>query len=248
MLIRLRDLPFLRHACGRSFHLKGTGMRKPEFITFTGIDEQTDPTYLRDMARYPVEYGILFSPSKTGVDPRYPSYQSARRFYGSGLRLAAHLCGDFAQCARTPSELPDVLADELFDEISRVQFNVGLTDPSAVIEPYVWRIVESLGNDVTPIVQWQADHFPSGLGTDYLFDASGGRGKRPDGWPAPAPGSHRVGYAGGITPDNVLAILNEIADHHPQDVPYWIDMESGVRSAGLFDPAKALRVLQAVYG
>ena len=60
-------------------------MRKPEFITFTGADDHTD---VRDMVAlsklYPIEWGILFSISRQGTDPRYPGGEAAR-LCGSGL-------------------------------------------------------------------------------------------------------------------------------------------------------------------
>ena len=74
-----------------------------------------------------------------------------------------------------------------------------------------------------------------------LLDASGGLGIDtgiklwPD-W------FYKVGYAGGMNADNVgdkLAYLIENARH-----PFWIDMESGVRTDDWFDIDKVLKVLK----
>jgi phosphoribosylanthranilate isomerase len=80
--------------------------------------------------------------------------------------------------------------------------------------------------------------FPDDDTVDWLFDRSGGL------WP-PHPGGDRlVGYAGGIGPDNVADVLEQIG----ATGPYWIDMESGVRTDDRFDLGKCRRVCEAVYG
>jgi phosphoribosylanthranilate isomerase len=73
-----------------------------------------------------------------------------------------------------------------------------------------------------------------------LFDPSGGRGIEPFSWPVPPLGA-RMGYAGGIGPDNLLDVLRAIG---PVESPFWIDMESGVRTDDRFDLAKARAVLE----
>ena len=52
----------------------------------------------------------------------------------------------------------------------------------------------------------------------------------------------RMGYAGGIGPDNVVDVLRDIGPVRPT----WIDMESGVRTGDKFDLAKVRRVLEQV--
>lgn len=227
-------------------------MLKPDFVTFTGLDEKTDPASVLDLSRrYPVEWGILFSPTRTGKHPRYPSLQATRRFYGIGLKLSAHLCGDHARVLLDAGEIDDALSDELFETIERVQFNLGAeADHINVrqIEEEAARLAEGLGNDVAPIVQWTDPVIPTSTRTFFLFDQSGGKGERPDKWGSPQIDAVMVGYAGGITPQNVIAVLSEIAETHPANVPFWIDMESGVRSGDYLDIGKCEDVLRAVYG
>ena len=74
-----------------------------------------------------------------------------------------------------------------------------------------------------------------------LFDASGGRGIEPFRWPV-SPVSIRFGFAGGIGPDNLVEVLRDIG---PREAPFWIDMESGVRTDDRFDLAKVRAVLEA---
>ena len=53
---------------------------------------------------------------------------------------------------------------------------------------------------------------------------------------------NHLGFAGGIGPDNVLDVIRDIG---PRD-PYWIDMESGVRTDDKLDLAKVRRVLEQI--
>lgn len=94
-------------------------------------------------------------------------------------------------------------------------------------------------------MQVRGDEFPACNNcVQMLFDRSGGTGKVPDTWPRHPGGGVQVGYAGGINPDNVLDVIDAIGP----DGPYWIDMESGVRTDDWFDLDKCEAVLQAVYG
>ena len=81
---------------------------------------------------------------------------------------------------------------------------------------------------------------------EYLFDESGGRGKRGD-WPDPWPvlPGMRCGYAGGLGPDNVDEAL-EFVERHP-DARIWLDMESGVRTNDWMDLEKVEAVCQKAW-
>jgi hypothetical protein len=69
------------------------------FITFTGVDDDTDPAGLVQLADdYPVEFGLLFSPKRQGIEPRYPKLTTIEWLDEElPLRWAAHLCGDDAR-------------------------------------------------------------------------------------------------------------------------------------------------------
>lgn len=81
----------------------------------------------------------------------------------------------------------------------------------------------------------------------YLFDRSGGCGLDHEGETYPVANDNLVGYAGGISPNNVQTVIEKI-NETSQPKKYWIDMESGVRTNGLFDVKKIRAVLEAVYG
>lgn len=78
-----------------------------------------------------------------------------------------------------------------------------------------------------------------------LHDASGGRGVGPSKWEPPVAGLLN-GYAGGINPDNVIEVCEEL-DHLIPEGYIWIDMESGVRDDDdKFDMTKVQYVLREV--
>ena len=215
--------------------------RLPEFITFTGLDELTNLDRVRDLSnRFPLEFGVLFSPKRQGSDPRYPGEkllgQLRRRTHL--LHLSAHLCGEHARSVVRMSE-----ARVKLDGFARVQVNHD--------DPHDGAIAQFARNraGALPIAQTRGDVFPNSVTVSWLFDRSAGTGVAPSSWPK-HPGKGRlVGYAGGIGPDNVREVLEAI----DSDGPYWIDMESGVRSVDFLgrdwlDLDKCEAVCLAVYG
>jgi hypothetical protein len=202
-------------------------LTKPEFITFTGADDHTSIEDMRALSsKYPIEWGILFSPKRQGVDPRYPANESLSKLVCSGLRLSAHLCGDYAR---------GIMEGRSFALGMRVFGRVQVNHP----EPIPERIAALPARGIAQT----RGAFPNDTSVDWLFDASGGRGITPAAWPA-HPG-RLVGYAGGITLQNVIDVL---AAGVGAAVPYWIDMESGVRTDDRFDIEKCRLVCEAVYG
>ena len=82
-----------------------------------------------------------------------------------------------------------------------------------------------------------------GVNAAALFDLSGGTGRLSDEWPS---SEEFCGYAGGLTPDNVVDQLERIGQaccYHP----IWIDVESGVRdSSDRFRMDEVERFIEAV--
>jgi hypothetical protein len=202
--------------------------RKPEFITFTGLDDRTDLIRANDLAnRFPIEWGLLFS--KTNKDARYPSKQTIEEAMNIAGKKSIHLCGraarDFSETARLPKELT-----ALKNRIDRLQVN-GVSGFSFIgrFGPIDLILQCSQFDDLTY-------HF-------QLFDISGGRGIVPEEIPQ-APENKLVGFAGGMGPDTVESYLNRINRLHP----YWIDMETKVRTNGWFDLDLVEQVCLKVYG
>jgi hypothetical protein len=206
--------------------------RLPEFITFTGADDETDVDGMVALAaRYPVEWGILHSLSRYGV-PRYPRHPE--RFEGRGLRLAAHLCGGFSRDIME-GEVYGRVPGNIFAGFQRVQVNHR--------EPNEFSIADFSRHVRLPCIAQTRTGFPDGSLIGWLFDASGGHGIAPASWPRHPGGGRLVGYAGGIAPENMRETIAAIA----ATGPYWLDMESGVRSGDRFDLAKCRAVCEAVY-
>lgn len=223
-------------------------MRLPEFITFTGLDAHTDlrrAVFLT--SRFPIEWGVLFSKTRQGLEPRYPDGETQSRIWWSPLlgngrkdclgSLSAHLCGQHARDVME-GRAPSIPVDLHY--CRRVQMNHPEPNPTAIRT-----FVAGWAPNLSGIAQTKADTFPSSARrVQWLFDRSGGTGQRPGAWPRHPDGDRLVGYAGGIGPDNVLEVLGQIG----ATGPYWIDMESGVRTDDWLDLDKVEAVCRAVYG
>lgn len=206
--------------------------KKPEFLTFTGIDSRTDLYRADELARkYPIEWGVLFS--RTNDDPRYPPLGIISDFHQIAGEKSAHLCGAYSREAQRGEVDPAIN----LGKFGRCQIN-GHT----VNTEHFSKIRKSYGVQI--ICQWRGDKFPDGFpGWLPLYDCSGGRGIEPSKVPT-IPANKLVGYAGGIGPDTVLDYLSMIdgaGDH------FWLDMEGQIRTDGWFDLDKVERVCQLVY-
>jgi hypothetical protein len=217
-----------------------TQNRKPKFITFTGADAATDPARMLALQEvYPIEWGILFSPDRQGKDPRYPDLSVVTEFFGRGLNLAAHICGDYSAAIMAWND-PDIPVN--LATFNRAQINHRWPNIDA-IEIFGAR------HSLSCIAQWRDGSGFTSASTrnQWLYDCSGGRGVMPDRFP-PHPG-YLVGYAGGISPDNVEDVIEKINAAGPSSGVYWIDMESKVRNErDEFDLNLVEQVCRNVYG
>jgi hypothetical protein len=214
----------------------------PLFVTFTGAGARTSiPAMMQLAADYPVEFGIMLSPSRQGTG-RFPPLAFVRKalsFRNNRFRLAAHLCDEYCDdlIRKGASGLEE---SNLLNGFCRVQINSD--NPQA--SPKKIRGWAASQGGMTAILQCTGD-FPGDDHVQWLFDPSQGTGTRPAAWPA-ASGKRMVGYAGGISPDNVAAVCKQLGRRART---YWIDMASGVRDEKKrFDLDKCRRVCAAVYG
>lgn len=212
----------------------------PAFIAFTGAD---DPAMLPAMADlsacYPIEWGMLLDPKQEGA-PRFPDEPARRALLAAaGLRWAAHICGD---PARNIADAPETATIDLRG-FTRIQVNHGFSGSGA------GQIANTAAfgrrHGVRAMLQCLGP-FPEDARIDWLFDVSFGRGHRPAAWPPLPDRGPFCGYSGGIGPETVTDILGAIRP--PPGIPYWIDMESGVRTEDRFDIAKCAQVCRAVFG
>ncbi|MBX3653235.1 MAG: hypothetical protein KF686_03560 [Ramlibacter sp.] len=202
------------------------------------MDDATDPQGLIALADdYPVEFGLLFSPKRQGLEPRYPALSKLAWFAEElPVRWSAHLCG---ADARSVIERGYTAHEDLLGSFARCQINTA--DPSVQHSQIgEWAARRNL----RAILQCRGA-FPQVASVDVLYDPSGGRGISPTSWPR-AVNTTYCGYAGGLRPENVAEAVRMIGGFADR---YWIDMESGVRDEhDRFDLGKCLAVCQAVYG
>jgi protein gp37 len=214
-------------------------MKLPEFITFTGVDDCTDPYEMAALAdQYPIEWGILFSPKRQGQGGRYPALSTVEWLFNElPLRYAAHLCGgDAREVIETGQSRHESLLRRF---CSRAQIN---TADQGVQPSLIGRWATTC--ELRAILQSRGE-FPSVSSVDVLFDASGGRGIAPSDWPI-ATSTTFCGYAGGLCPGNVADAVKIIGQRASR---YWIDMETGVRDQDdRFSIALCRQVCEAVYG
>lgn len=215
-------------------------MQPPSFIAFTGVDRlDVLPGMRRLSTRYPIEWGVLVDPHQEDK-PLFPDTATRAALLAEpGLRWAAHICGAGARdIVAAPRETAVAVTG-----VQRVQVNHSFqgstSEQIAAARDYGRRL------GVRTVLQC-ASAFPAETGVDWLYDVSFGTGVKPDRWPALPPAGPFCGYSGGIGPSTVRDILTRIAA--PDGALYWIDMESGVRTDGVFDLAKCEAVCRAVYG
>lgn len=230
---------------------------KPKHITFTGADEATDIGDMVALAKqYPIEWGILMHPRCSRE--RYPGPEWMREVAKvDGLDLSMHICGQFAddivskgahhfQKNYNIESIIDLLGGPI-QNWQRAQVNHRM--------PSIYNVVSFFKRyGVKPILQCNSgDFFPKydRQHVDWLYDASCGRGVVPDKWPL-HDGRGFLGFAGGLSPDNVGQIFNHPTDDYNNDLmrgkEYWIDMETGVRTDNVFDLDKCRQVCEIVYG
>ena len=214
-------------------------MSLPAFIAFTGVDRVELIDGLQALSRrYPIEWGILVDDAQ-GDSPLFPNAATRTRLLkAGGLRWAAHVCG--AQ-AKAIADAPSTATLEL-GGFQRIQVNHGFSGSTPAQIENAWRFGQMRG--ARTLLQC-GDPYPEDSRVDWLYDVSFGKGLRPSTWPRLAKSAF-CGYSGGISPQTVGDILARI--DAPADTPYWIDMESGVRSDGWLDLAKCEAVCRAVYG
>ncbi len=224
-------------------------------VMITGADDGVDPHELTLLSfKYPfVEWGVLRGSADREGKNRYPSLDWYEEFckelqLSSEVFGVAHLCG---ARARKPGAFEGILsgvqlnlAGEIGDEDEFCSWVHTCKIPVILQVPNMDRAVDV---ELSYIARYA--HSPRRLG--YLVDASGGTGRWDKTvWRPPHEAIRRIGYAGGIGPDNVVAALStvwSVINAHDCAAAHgkvWIDMESGVRTHDRFDLNKVESVLE----
>lgn len=220
-------------------------------ITFTGIDAKTDIQDLIDIQReFPIaEFGVLTSYHWYENGNRYlnPAFLS-NLYAGNGeLNLALHICGSAAHDASVGDwyKINEHLCCTL-SLFKRIQLNVAnrTNNPKYLWAPHYSRqelIVQQRNAEDVALYAATRSELEYVCPVSVLLDASGGQGIDT---PLKILKTHgKVGYAGGINPDNVADKLSFLMENS-QVGDFWIDMESGVRTDDWFDTDKVRRVLR----
>ena len=225
-------------------------------ITFTGIDARTDIKALQEIQhQYPIaEFGVLTSYHWYENGNRYLDPQIINTLRDAGLHLALHVCGQAAHDATIGRwDLIDKLTWSNLDLFDRVQLNIAnRTDNPTTLSKrarIVGQEVIIQHHDRNNMTIYEATFKKFLYKKDrynrtftVLLDASGGQGIDTPIEVAPPFSATKVGYAGGINPDNVADKLAYLLEHTVVG-DFWIDMESGVRTGDWFDIDKVRRVL-----
>jgi phosphoribosylanthranilate isomerase len=213
-------------------------------VTLTGADDDVDPKKLEEISHeYPfVEWGILFSQSKSGVE-RYPSPYWVTKLHSlEETNFSAHLCGKLVDIAisgeiNVHEKFQRVQLNLTNDKLKRAMSSEVLNELIATMNQKV-----IFGGKHGSYTYWNRMASP-------LFDASGGNGLSPVEWPEPfktsSGGNILNGYAGGLGPENVNDELQKLAEIN-ENSPIWIDMETKLRTDGKFDLEKCKQVLESV--
>lgn len=223
---------------------------KLRHITITGIDKLTPIKELQELQeKFPwVEFGVLFSKHWYENGQRYPNPDYLLPDLADrGLHLSAHICGSMAReivCTNIWQPFSEIIEYKNFI-FDRIQLNVASmsfpgiqSSPLSLPRIYKELIIQQRSTmeiDVYKAMVNKRNY------VSILFDQSSGKGIGLDMYDMNQNPYIKAGYAGGINPDNVADILIHLfkkANH-----PFWIDVESGVRTRDYLDLEKVYKLL-----
>lgn len=231
-------------------------MKNLNLISFVGVDEQTVLTELDKISNsfvtgVAVEWSVLYSDSKSVTKhTRYPSYNFCKGFLERGAKTlytmcSLHLCGSVID--RYLKQEQDVM--DLCAPATRIQLNLNIhnypdydkltDDILAVANKHKHHLILQQNKTKEKFMEVFLKKAPI---ISLLHDGSGGFGREITSVVSPDP-KHKTGYAGGINPDNVKKIVELIDANNPNNLPYYIDMESGIRENNIFSVEKCIKVI-----
>ena len=231
-------------------------------LTITGVDEYTPISKLAKLSHeFPfVEWGVLFSLNRK--TDRYPSTEVIRELIlsteGYNIRFAAHLCGGALRKVvdnnlyHRSEDYDGVLSKFInSDNTHRHQLNFNNFDykysVADVLEHaarYGSKQIILQDNENNRAFLESLVKNPSFPNVAFLADSSGGVGKEINLLDAVDNIVCGVsyGFAGGLGPDNIDESLKFLYNNH--DGPFWVDMESAVRTDDKLDMDKVRSVLE----
>ena len=219
-------------------------------ITFTGIDARTDIIRLQEIIeQYPIaEFGVLTSYHWQENGNRYPDPSMFQMLRNLTPHLSLHLCGKIAHdaaCGLWPKVNDHV--GYCMPIFRRIQLNIAerSDNPTHCYRaPFGHQevIIQTRNTESRSVYEHTLGFYSEHTRLiSMLLDASGGRGI--DTPIDVFPTSRKIGYAGGLNPENIADKLSFLMEN-VKIGRFWIDMESGVRTNDWFDLDKVVRVLE----
>jgi hypothetical protein len=219
-----------------------------KLCTLTGVDEMTSFEWISDTSLlHPrTEFGILLSVNPDNDDRRYPARVFVEKFalamQKSMVNTALHVCGRAVRMfVEGDSEIRDLAA-----RFGRIQLNF-----NAQHVPFTYEELDAaIRSFARPVITQHNENNAcvaaniSAPNHHVLFDASGGRGIHAKEWPERLRGTF-YGYAGGFGPETLIFDIKGARDASGK-APFWIDMESRLRSQNWLDASICESVLQCV--
>lgn len=227
-------------------------MSSLKLISFVGVDTKTNHAALAalHMEGVTLEFSVLFSEGRKGG--RYSTYEFCRGFLDSAgdFDKSLHLCGQSAINKFLDNDKDIML---LCSAASRIQLNFSIKkhDDGKLIEG-VLNAMDKGHHVILQMNKSKADFIDMVTALDVyddklslLHDSSGGFGREIKRVDEPRE-DYFTGYAGGLKPGNVRKVVEMIEAKNILGLPYYIDMESGVREANVFSTDKCEKVLEAL--
>lgn len=205
--------------------------------TFTGVDlkvSKKDIELISNDYNF-VEWGYLYSPSRSGLPGRFMSFQMIEDHFKTlpqNVNMSLHVCGKgVSEFIFSNSDYQNNLIETIKNRGGRVQLNFNNSLQNINLSLLAEKIKSN--SSITFIIQENKANagvinYLIQLGVTNiaaLFDSSGGRGLSGK-WRAPI--GIPCGYAGGLGPDNIEKELISISKVVGDEV-IWIDMESKIR-------------------
>ncbi len=225
--------------------------QKLKFITCSGANEFTNITDLVSLSeKFPmIEWGIQVSGKKCGQGSARLAWiqrlHHCLRTDNQKLQMALHINADWVDgftAGELPTELISLLRLKNIKNapfFGRVQLNFKLGRDKAPYPSILVDHMRAYGDDRRFIFSFNEEnkefiHFLYRKGLrdfDVLYDSSHGEGLSAHEWLAPAFFDYGVlqGYAGGLSPDNVMEKVVGIRSVVPYNRSFYIDAEGRLK-------------------
>lgn len=218
--------------------------------SFSGVDKFIKPQEMESLYNYAkdlninIEFGLLYS--YTNTENKYIPLENIINIIEFGLSsiCTLHICGKLAV-----TDYINGVGDayELSQYFHTVQLNFKAQDQS--LSKLKERFENCSGQTIITQHNEANRDLWHQLGYDnhsVLYDMSGGHGLIPSEYLPPMYAGKIFGYAGGLSPESIPEEFPKILKV-VEDEPFWIDMESGIRSDGWFDINKCKIVINYLH-